>query len=284
METKGLVACGGPNFSPTETSLVPEAVAVSPGAPCHVLLDDEIAEHIAGCNMAFRRDVLLGIGGFDPVFRAAGDDVDICWRLQDAGHAIGYSAAGFVWHFRRNTVKAYIGQQKGYGKAEALVYGKHPQRFNAFGQAKWSGRIYGDLSAAMLLWRKPVIYSGTFGRGLFQTLYQPPASIFQYLPLTFEWTAASLPLALAGIIGGDRWWLLTLPLLLTWAMCVKGGWNAKIDPRFEGTKARALITLLIYLGPLLRGWTRIKWRLKALPAVVSAKVEPSEQRGTWEWC
>ena len=283
METKGLVACGGPNFSPAETSLVPEAVAVSPGAPCHVLLDDEIAEHIAGCNMAFSRDVLLGIGGFDPIYRAAGDDVDICWRLQDAGYAIGYSAAGFVWHFRRNTVKAYIGQQKGYGKAEALVYGKHPQRFNAFGQAKWSGRIYGDLSAAMLLWRKPVIYSGTFGRGLFQSLYQPPASIFQYLPLTFEWTVASLPLAFAGIVAGRGWWLLTLPLLLTWAMCIKGGWSAKIDPRFEGPKARALIALLIYLGPLLRGWTRIKWRLKALPALSPAAQTRFEQRGNWAW-
>ena len=286
METKGFAACGGPNFSPTETSLMPEAVAVSPGAPCHVLLDDEIAEHIAGCNMAFRRDVLLGIGGFDPIFRAAGDDVDICWRLQDAGYQIGYSAAGFVWHFRRNTVKAYIGQQKGYGKAEALVYGKHPQRFNAFGQAKWSGRIYGDLSSAMLLFRKPVIYSGTFGRGLFQTLYQPPASIFQYLPLTFEWTLASLPLALAGIVGelvsGGWWWLLLLPLALTLAMCVKGGLNAKLAPRFEGPKARALIALLIYLGPLLRGWTRIKWRLKALPAVVPAETGPVEQRGRWQ--
>ncbi|HML09374.1 MAG TPA: glycosyltransferase [Stellaceae bacterium] len=282
METKGLAACGGPNFSPTETSLVPEAVAVSPGAPCHVLLDDEVAEHIAGCNMAFRRDVLLGIGGFDPIFRAAGDDVDICWRLQDAGHQIGYSAAGFVWHFRRNTVKAYIGQQKGYGKAEALVFAKHPQRFNAFGQAKWSGRIYGDLSSAMLLWRKPLIYSGTFGRGLFQSLYQAPAGIFDYLPLTFEWTAASLPLALIGVIAGGWWWLLTLPLLLTWAICVKGGSSAKIDPRFEGPKARALIALLIYLGPLLRGWTRIKWRLKALSATAPVPIVPGEQSLRWQ--
>jgi glycosyltransferase involved in cell wall biosynthesis len=286
METKGLAACGGPNFSPSEANLVPEAVAVSPGAPCHVLVDDEIAEHIAGCNMAFRRDVLLGIGGFDPIFHAAGDDVDICWRLQDAGYVIGYSAAGFVWHFRRNTVQAYIGQQKGYGKAESLLYGKHAGRFNAFGQAKWSGRIYGDLSAAML-WRKPLIYSGTFGRGLFQTLYQPPCSVLQSLPLTFEWTAASLPLALAGIIGesarGGLWWLLVLPLLLTGSMCVKGGLSAKIDPRFEGLKARALIALLIYLGPLLRGWSRIKWRLKALPPVVPTGGPPFEQRGCWTW-
>ena len=283
MEAKGLAACGGPNFSPTETRLVPEAVAASPGAPCHVLLDDEIAEHIAGCNMAFRRDVLLGIGGFDPIFHAAGDDVDFCWRLQDAGYTIGYSAAAFVWHFRRNTVKAYIGQQKGYGKAEALVYGKHPARFNAFGQAKWSGRIYGDLSASMLLGRTPVIYAGTFGRGLFQTLYQPPGSMLQYLPVTFEWTALSLPLALAGMIAGGWWWLLTLPLAVTLAMCVKGGLGAKIAPRFEGPKARALIALLIYLGPLLRGWSRIKWRFKALPAVIPAGAGPGDQRGDWHW-
>ena len=287
MEAKGLVACGGPNFPPPEDSLVPEAVAVSPGAPCHVLLDDEIAEHIVGCNMAFRREVLLGIGGFDPVFRAAGDDVDICWRLQDAGHAIGYSPSAFVWHFRRNTVQAYIGQQQGYGKAEALVFAKHPERFNAFGQAKWNGRIYGDLSAAMLLWQRPAIYSGTFGRGLFQTLYQPPAGMLQYLPLTFEWTAVALPLALLGIVGeiarGGWWWLLLLPLLANWAMCLKGGLSAPLDPRFESLKARGLVTLLIHLGPLLRGCERIKWRLKAIPPLLPLDATPPEQRGQLAW-
>ena len=194
-----LAACGGPNFPPPEDSLVPAAVAVSPGGPTHVLISDEVAEHIAGCNMAFRREALLELGGFDPLYRAAGDDVDICWRFQDAGYTIGFSAAAIVWHFRRNTVKAYINQQRGYGKAEALVYAKHPFRFNLFGQAKWLGRIYGDLSAALLLSRKPVIYSGTFGRGLFQTMYEPPSSLTSVLPLTFEWSVAALLLALAGV-------------------------------------------------------------------------------------
>ena len=287
MLAKDVAACGGPNFSPTETSLVPEAVAASPGAPCHVLLDDEIAEHIAGCNMAFRRDVLLGIGGFDPIFRAAGDDVDICWRLQDAGHVIGFSPAATVWHFRRNTVKAYIGQQKGYGKAEALLAGKHPQRFNAFGQAKWSGRIYGDLSAAMLLWRRPAIYAGTFGRGLFQTLYQPPGGLLQYLPVSFEWTAASLPLALFGTVAeiarGGWWWLFAVPLLVTAAMCVKGGLSARLAPHFEGPKARALVALLIYLGPMLRGWERMRWQLRSLPPLRLADGAPAEQRPRLDW-
>ncbi len=264
METTDLVACGGPNFPPPEDSLVPAAVAVSPGGPTHVLLSDDVAEHIAGCNMAFRRDVLLRMGGFDPIYRAAGDDVDICWRFQDAGYTIGFSPAAVVWHFRRNTVKAYIGQQRGYGKAEALVYGKHPFRFNLFGQAKWLGRIYGDLSAALLLSRKPLIYSGVFGRGLFQTLYEPPSTIAAFLPLTFEWNVVAIVLALAGLIAGGWMWLLTVPLLTTWVMCINGALKAPIDKRFRGLKARALVALLIYVGPILRGWERLKWRLREL--------------------
>jgi len=269
MEASDLAACGGPNFPPREDGLVPSVVAVAPGGPTHVLISDEVAEHIAGCNMAFRRDVLMGLGGFDPIYRAAGDDVDICWRFQDASYVIGFSPAAVVWHFRRNTVTAYCNQQRGYGKAEALVYAKHPFRFNLFGQAKWLGRIYGDLSASLLLSRRPVIYSGVFGRGLFQTMYEPPSSLAASLPLTFEWSSAGMVLALAGITGGGWCWLLTVPLLATWVVCVNGACQAPIDMRFTGLsligiRARALAALLIYLGPLLRGWERIKWRVKQM--------------------
>src|SRR5712671_2314229 len=262
MQDSNLAACGGPNFPPPEDTLVPAVVAVAPGGPTHVLISDEVAEHIAGCNMAFRRDELMRLGGFDPIYRAAGDDVDICWRFQDAGHVIGYSPSAVVWHFRRNTVAAYCSQQRGYGKAEALVYAKHPFRFNLFGQAKWLGRIYGDLSTSLLLSRKPVIYSGVFGRGLFQTLYEPPSSLAQFLPLSFEWNVVAIVLALAGVIAGGWTWLLTVPLLTTWAMCINGALKAPIDKRFRGPKARALVALLIYIGPTLRGWERLKWRLR----------------------
>jgi GT2 family glycosyltransferase len=283
MEAGRLVACGGPNFPPPEPSLIPAAVAVSPGGPTHVLLSDEVAEHIAGCNMAFRRDVLLRLGGFDPIYRAAGDDVDICWRLQDAGYTIGFCPAAVVWHFRRNTVKAYFNQQRGYGKAEALVYAKHPLRFNLFGQAKWLGRIYGDLSPALLFSRRPLIYSGVFGRGLFQTLYEPPSSLTALLPLTFEWSAAALVLALGGIIGGGWRWLLTVPLLTTWALCINGAVRAPIDARFRGLKARALVAFLIYVAPLLRGWERTRWRLRQMRGPARIRPIAVAQRARISW-
>src|ERR1051325_11505821 len=77
----------------------------APGGPTHVLLDDRIAEHVPGCNMAFRRDALLAIGGFNPIYLRAGDDVDVCWRLQALGWKIGFAAAALVWHHHRSSVK-----------------------------------------------------------------------------------------------------------------------------------------------------------------------------------
>jgi hypothetical protein len=47
------------------------------------------------------------------------------------------------WHHRRNSMAMYWRQQKGYGKAEALLEEKWPERYNAFGHLNWSGRLYG---------------------------------------------------------------------------------------------------------------------------------------------
>ena len=64
-----------------------------------------------------------------------------------------------------------------------------------------------------------------------------------------------------------------MPLLITWAMCINGALKAPIDKRFRGLKARALVALLIYLGPILRGWERLKWRLR------ERLKEPKDDRG-----
>lgn len=257
----GLKAVGGPNFPPPEDALVPSVVAVSPGGPTHVLLTDETAEHIAGCNMAFDKDILKSIGGFDAQFRTAGDDVDICWRLQDLGYSIGFSPSAVVWHFRRNTVKDYLNQQRGYGKAEAMVYCKHPDRFNLLGQARWLGRIYGDL-AMSLMPTKPIIYSGSFGKGLFQTLYTPPAPVWSYLPFTLEWNLLSVIFLLAiTFVKANPLWALP-PFLITFCCCIIGASQAKIDSRFRSWRGFLLSAYLLYMGPLVRGIERYKWRFK----------------------
>lgn len=135
-------ACiGGPNILPEEDGPIATCVANAPGGPVHVLISDDIAEHVPGCNLSIRKNVLMKIGGFDPVYRAAGDDVDVCWRVQEAGCTIGFHPGAVVWHHRRNSIKAYWKQQKGYGKAEALLEAKWPEKYNGFGHVTWGGRI-----------------------------------------------------------------------------------------------------------------------------------------------
>jgi glycosyltransferase involved in cell wall biosynthesis len=162
----GWDAAGGPNLPPQPSNRIEAVVEAAPGAASHVMLDDVESEHVPGCNLVVRRSTYFSIGGFDPAFRTAGDDVDFCWRLRDAGYRIGFSPTAFVWHRRRPTLRGYLRQQRGYGRAEAMLLRKHPQRFSASGDAIWRGTIYtgGPVRAS----DEAVIYHGPMGMAGYQ--------------------------------------------------------------------------------------------------------------------
>ena len=189
-------AVGGPNIPPPDDKDIAVCVAQSPGGPNHVLISDQVAEHIPGCNMAIRRDVLEGVGGFDPTFRVAGDDVDMCWRIQEKAWEIGFHPAAMVWHHRRNKIRTYWRQQKGYGKAEALLEKKWPQKFNPLGHLDWGGKLYGSGLRHALLHPRWQVYHGVWGTGFFQSLYERTPGKWPSLPLMPEWY-----LLLAGLMG-----------------------------------------------------------------------------------
>lgn len=207
-------ACiGGPNIAPSDDGFIATAVANAPGGPVHVLLSDEIAEHVPGCNMAFRRKTLMEIGGFDPVYRSAGDDVDVCWRIQEAGYTVGFHPGALVWHRRRNSFKAYWRQQKGYGKAEALLEAKWPEKYNRFGHLNWAGRIYGNGFTLPVSVKKEKIFHGVWGSALFQSVYQPAGGFLNSIPLMPEWYMFTGFFGFIGLLG-----LLWTPLLWGWVL------------------------------------------------------------------
>ena len=63
---------GGPNITPPEDPFIAKCTAQAPGCPTHVLIGDTKADHVPGCNMAFRKSTLNEIGGFNEIFRIAG--------------------------------------------------------------------------------------------------------------------------------------------------------------------------------------------------------------------
>jgi GT2 family glycosyltransferase len=212
--TTPYVGVGGPNIPPANDGPIAECVARAPGGPLHVMISAREAEHIPGCNCAFRRECLQAMGGFDASFRVAGDDVDLCWRLLERGWKLGFQPAAMVWHHRRNSVRAYWKQQKGYGKAEALLERKWPAKYNAAGHLTWNGRIYGrGVPQPLGRWR---IYQGTWGSALFQRLYEPAPGIAAWLPVMPEWYLVMMALSVVMALGA-LWpplWYAALPLAI----------------------------------------------------------------------
>ena len=260
-------AIGGHNFLPLDDSWVASAVMVSPGGPAHVMLTDRIAEHIPGCNMAFYKWALDEIGGFDPVFWRAGDDVDVCWRLQERGYKIGFSHAGFVWHYRRSTVRAYLKQQAGYGEAEALLVRKHPEYFNNIGGSVWRGRIYTPAKTGIET-GPPIIYHGVFGGAMFQSIYRPQSSAaLMFLTSIEYYIMVALPLIVFGLLllSLNHPYFLTLTalaLLAPLVMCMTAALQADIPRRKHTSMSRPLVAMLFLLQPIVRGVARYRGRLE----------------------
>jgi len=275
----GHVGMGGPNLIPDEGSWVADCVGLSPGGPTHVMIDDRTAEHVPGCNMAFYTAILKQVNGFDPQFRKAGDDVDVIWRIQNLGHSIGFAPAAQVWHYRRNTIAAYLRQQRGYGEAEALLKYKHPDHFNTLGASHWRGRIYGGEQIGVRL-GGDVVYHGIFGTGLFQTIYRKPASMLAMMMMSIEWHLLWMFIAVLGLAFAPLWYvagaMFAASILLAMVAAVQSA-----PPRHWHPLSRPLIAFLHFRQPIARGWARYSVRLKN--KVMDFDVRGFGRRGMLPW-
>ncbi|MDB6119042.1 MAG: putative glycosyltransferase [Verrucomicrobiaceae bacterium] len=254
------VAAGGPNIPPQARNRIEAVVAAAPGGPSHVLLNDVDAEHLPGCNIAIRKASLDAIGGFQAPFMTAGDDVDVCWRLREAGGKLRFVPGAMVWHHRRFSVRAYLRQQSGYGKAEALLMKHHPRRFGALGGARWRGLIYGDATGSLPP-TEGSIFHGPFGTGLFQVIYTSSNAFCWFDVFSgLSWIAVALVLALVG-----------LPVAALSVCCIAAyyAWRRMADGKAAKIQDKALLWFLCLVQPVVREWARLKGmiRLGARPGI-----------------
>jgi glycosyltransferase involved in cell wall biosynthesis len=254
---------GGPNLPPVDDPPGAAQVAQAPGGPVHVLLTDDRAEHVPGCNMAFWRDVLEEVGGFDPVYTSAGDDVDLCWKVLDRGWEIGFHPAALVWHHRRAGMRPYLRQQRGYGRSEALVEARHPDRFNSAGAARWRGRIYNPVLPAV---SRPRIYRGQFGTAPFQSVYQAGGHGLDFahqigVPLAVALTVLTVlaPLVPALLVVGG----LAVSYLLALGAFDAGKAQPPRGGAGRGLGFRLGVATMTLAQPLFRTWGRARARRPA---------------------
>jgi GT2 family glycosyltransferase len=83
---------------------------------------DELPTAGAG-NLALRASVFTEVGGFDESL-PVGEDIDLCWRVQLAGHALGESDA--LMHVRMRTdLRSVFRQAYTYGRADRQLAHKY---------------------------------------------------------------------------------------------------------------------------------------------------------------
>ncbi|MEM9281976.1 MAG: glycosyltransferase [Verrucomicrobiota bacterium] len=255
-----LGCAGGPNIPPPAETMREAVLAATPGAATHVLLTDDTAEHLPGCNLGVRREVFEEVGGFNPRFWKAGDDVDFCWRVIDAGYELGFHAAAFVWHHRRATGRAFLRQQIGYGRSEALLMPLFPERFTKAGGASWKGRVYEPPATG-----GHAIYHGHFGYAPFQLVYPTPGSGLREVCLHLSWWLVMVMFTGAMLIHWAFGVLAGLMIGLSLLEARKRAAKMAIEPEFDSLSARWWLSALILAQGITRSGSRVRfgWRRAA---------------------
>lgn len=82
-------------------------------------------------DMGVHRDTFLEVGGFDESLRT-GEDLDLCWRMQLAGHELVEEPAAVVTVSNREGLSATIAQTYGYGVGDRRLKHKYALVEEAF--------------------------------------------------------------------------------------------------------------------------------------------------------
>jgi glycosyltransferase involved in cell wall biosynthesis len=78
-----------------------------------------------GCTIGVSRRLHESVGGFDELLVPAGEDMDYCWRLQQAGATIRFVPAAVTYYALRHDLQGIYRQARNYGLGNVLVYEKH---------------------------------------------------------------------------------------------------------------------------------------------------------------
>ncbi len=126
----------------------PQGGAVRPGSPI---------PFVPSAAILVRSDVAAGPELFDPGLRG-GEDVDLVWRLVEAGWDVRYVPASTVEHDGPTSLGPFLARQAFYGSSAAPLALRHGTAVAPVHVSAWSVAVW-----ALLLGRRPVLALATLG-------------------------------------------------------------------------------------------------------------------------
>lgn len=110
-----------------QTSLVPRFTQAEYEDRYDRMLGQERINSVDTASAAYRRDVFIQNGGFDPSFRFL-EDHEFSFRLAEKGYKLIYVPEAQVYHRHNNNVLQYLERKFGIGVWKARVVQRYPER------------------------------------------------------------------------------------------------------------------------------------------------------------
>ena len=183
--------------------------------------------YVPSAALVVRTDVLHGLGGFDEDLRV-GEDVDLVWRLDEAGWSVRYEPAATVTHHHRTRPTTWARRRFDYGTSAGPLALRHPGALVPLEAPLWSMATW-----VLTVTGHPMV-AATVAATSFDVLSRRLASLEQPFPFAASIAARShwSTARMAGDALVRPWWPLTL------AACV-------------ASKRRTRVTLRGRAGPSL---------------------------------
>src|SRR6185369_5256334 len=83
--------------------------------------------YVPSAAIICRRAALIEVGGFDETL-TSGEDVDLCWRLNEAGARLRYEPIALVAHDHRTELRKWFARKAFYGGSAAPLSVRHPDK------------------------------------------------------------------------------------------------------------------------------------------------------------
>jgi len=123
---------GGPSLTPPNSSFFEKAIGLIECRPAKSNLP--ITYRLGAGNAAYKREVLIKVGGFDESFKRASEDTELTIRLHKLGYKLVFDEKKRVYHKRPSSFKAYWKKFLNYGYMHPMLFRKHPTSFVRSGE------------------------------------------------------------------------------------------------------------------------------------------------------
>jgi mycofactocin glycosyltransferase len=91
------------------------------------VLPHSTVSYVPSAAIICRRSAIRAVGGFDETMQS-GEDVDLCWRLIEAGARLRYEPIALVAHDHRTELRDWLARKAFYGGSAAPLSVRHPDK------------------------------------------------------------------------------------------------------------------------------------------------------------